>query len=105
MELSEYDNQFIETPLINKSKYMRGQQCPKLLWLYNRNKLPETLTATHRFNQGHNLEGYVKQLFPTGIDLKDIRDIDDNFAKTEELINEGKTIFEAGIKVDYSTYA
>jgi hypothetical protein len=102
MELSDYDNQLIETPLINKSKYMRGQQCPKFLWLYNRNKLPEpTLTATHRFNQGHNLEGYVKQLFPTGIDLKDIRDIDDNFAKTKQLIKDGKTIFEAGIKAEH----
>jgi hypothetical protein len=102
MELSDYDNQLIETLLINKSKYMRGQQCPKLLWLYNRNKLPEpTLIAKHRFNQGHILEGYVKKLFPNGIDLKDIRDIDDNFAKTEELIKERKTIFEAGIKVEY----
>ena len=106
MEHSEYDNQFIKTPLINKTKYMYGQQCPRLLWLCDRRKLPEpTLRARHRFNQGHILEGYTKKLFPTGIDLKDIKNIDDNFAKTEELINEGKTIFEAGIKVDYSTYA
>jgi len=84
-------------PQLTKSLFMSGQQCPRLLWFSYRKELPEiTLSDKHKFAQGRDFERYVKLLFPGGVDLKDLRN-EDNIKETKKLIEQGKTIFEAGI--------
>ncbi|MBU0459350.1 MAG: DUF2779 domain-containing protein [Nanoarchaeota archaeon] len=86
-------------PILTKSKYIKGLQCQRLLWFADRKRLPEPdLMQQHRFSQGPIFEKYAKQLF-TGIELGDL-DFNQNIEKTKELINENKTIFEAGFKIE-----
>jgi len=86
--------------LLTKSKFLNGLQCPRLLWFADKDKLPDiSLHTQHLFNQGLEFEGYVKLLFKEGVDLGGL-DFSENIEKTEELINQKKTIFQAGIKVD-----
>ncbi|MEA2003932.1 MAG: DUF2779 domain-containing protein [archaeon] len=86
--------------LLTKSKYMNGLQCPRLLWFAHNKQLPEiSISDKFRFSQGHNFEEYVKPLFPEGVDLNNM-DFKENIDKTEELVKERKTIFEAGIMID-----
>ena len=82
---------------LTKSLYMRGQQCPRLLWFSSRNQLPElSLYDQHKFAQGRDFEKYVKKLFPDGIDLGNLEP-GENIKETQNLINQGKTIFEASM--------
>jgi hypothetical protein len=84
---------------ITKSKYTKGLQCPRLLWYADRKKLPESdLMQKHRYAQGPIFEEYAKKLY-SGIELGDL-DFNENIEKTKELVEEKKTIFEAGFKVD-----
>ena len=86
--------------LLTKSKFMNGLQCSRLLWFADRKLLPEiTLFDEHKFSQGHDFEEYVKKLFPSGVDLNGL-EFKENLEKTKELVEQGKTIFEAGFKVD-----
>jgi len=85
---------------LTKSKYMKGQQCQRLLWFADRKKLPESsLMEQHRFSQGPIFEKYVKQLYPKGIELGDL-EFNENIEKTKELVRKKKLIFEAGFKVE-----
>tara|TARA_Y100000310_G_C20699915_1_gene828762 strand:- start:4718 stop:6163 length:1446 start_codon:yes stop_codon:yes gene_type:complete len=87
-------------PLLTKSKYMTGQQCLRLLWHSTRKLLPEkTIAEKQKLSQGHEFEECAHKLFPDAVNLADI-DFEDNLKKTKELIEQRKTIFEAGIKVD-----
>jgi hypothetical protein len=87
-------------PTLTKSKYMKGEQCQRLLWFADRKQLPESsLMEQHRFSQGPVFEKYVKQLYPKGVELGDL-DFNENIEKTKELVNDTKLIFEAGFKVD-----
>jgi hypothetical protein len=84
---------------LTKSKYTKGLQCPRLLWYADRKQLPEPdLMQKHRFSQGPIFEEYVKKLY-SGVELGDL-DFNSNLSKTKELVEEKKTIFEAGFKVD-----
>jgi len=84
--------------LLTKSKFMNGLQCPRLLWFANQKKLPEiALSDKHKFAQGHEFEVYVHKLFPDGIKLEE-SDFIGNINQTKELIEQRKTIFEAGLK-------
>ncbi len=85
--------------LLTKSKYLNGLQCPRLLWFADRKQLPEiSLFDEHKFSQGHEFEEYVKRLYQEGVDLDGLR-FQDNIDKTQELVKEKKTIFEAGFRV------
>lgn len=76
---------------------MSGQRCPRLLWFSSRHQLPElSLYDKHKFAQGRDLEKYVKKLFPDGIDLGNLNH-GENIKETQNLIRQGKTIFEASI--------
>lgn len=87
-------------PLLTKSKYMNGLQCPRLMWFADRKMLPEiTISDEHKFKQGHDFEKYVKQLYPKHVDLSEL-DFTANIEKTKEMIDDKETIFEAGIKVE-----
>ena len=60
-------------PLLSKSKYLYGIQCPRLLWMAinEPEKLPEVDEATqHRFDEGHLVGELAKKVFPDGIDIK-----------------------------------
>jgi len=86
--------------ILTKSKYMNGLQCPRLLWFANKKQLPEiTLSDEHKFSQGHDFEEYVKKLYPDSIDLNEM-DFKENLDKTKQLVEEKKTIFEAGFMLD-----
>jgi hypothetical protein len=84
---------------ITKSKFTKGLQCHRLLWFADRKKLPEPdLMQKHRFSQGPIFEEYAKKLY-SGVELGDL-DPNENISRTKELVQEKKTIFEAGFKFD-----
>jgi len=80
---------------ISKTKYMNGLQCSRLLW-FSVNQ-PEAMppfdeAAQFRFDQGHEVGNFAKKLFPEGVEVPH----DNEFVKkTQELIPQLKTIFEA----------
>ncbi len=85
--------------LLSKSKYLTGLQCPKLLWLQvnDPKRLPQVdLVTQFIFDQGHLVGGLAKKLFPEGIDVPNDGFME-NIAATGKLLNERKTLFEAGI--------
>ena len=83
---------------LTKSLFMSGEQCTKLLWYAQRKELPEiTLSDKHKFAQGRDFEKYVKKLFPDGVDLSELKN-EDNIKETQKLIEQKKTIFEAGFQ-------
>ena len=82
-------------PTISKSKYMLGLQCPRLLWVSvnQPEALPPIDEETQlRFDQGHEVGSFAKMLFPGGIEVPHDHD---SVKKTQELIPQRKTIFEA----------
>src|SRR4030042_1942728 len=86
-------------PLLSKSKYLTGLQCPKYLWthIHEPEHIPAVDAVTqYVFDQGHLVGEYAKRLFPGGIDIQH-DDFMDNIATTKKLIAERKPLFEAGI--------
>jgi len=86
-------------PLLSKSKYLTGLQCPKCLWMqiHKPERIPEADAVTqYVFDQGHLVGDCAKRLFPGGIDIQH-DDFMDNVATTKKLIAERKPLFEAGI--------
>ncbi len=85
---------------LSKSKFLRGLQCHKSLWLYNYKRGLRTSSDESQqaiFDTGTNVGLLARKLFPNGKEIifkegsfnKEIKD-------TKELINEGvKTIYEA----------
>jgi hypothetical protein len=62
----------MKPPVISKSRYMAGLQCPRLLWHYfNRPDIfPPIDAATQAiFDQGVQVGALAKQLFPKGIEI------------------------------------
>jgi hypothetical protein len=100
--LEHLKERYEKMPLLSKSKYILGLQCPKYLWIAvnEKEKIPEVDDGTqHRFNQGHLVGELAKKLYPKAIDVpKD--DFTENIEKTKELIPKRKTLFEAGILAD-----
>ncbi len=88
--------------LLTKSGFMKGLQCPKLLWVYanDRERMPEVAEAKQAiFDKGDRVGEQAKKLFPGGIDLP-TEDFMLNIKKTEELLGERRPLFEAGVKKD-----
>jgi hypothetical protein len=86
-------------PLLSKSKYLTGLQCPKYLWLqiHESERIPEVDAATqYIFDQGHLVGEYAKKLFPGGVDIPHDGFME-NIAATRKLLAERKPLFEAGI--------
>ena len=89
-------------PLLTKSKYMNGLQCPKYLWMvfHEKDKLPPTDKNTqHRFDEGHLVGELAKKLFPSGIDIP-TDDFSGNLRKSTELLSKKKPLFEAAFSVN-----
>jgi len=86
-------------PLLSKSKYLAGLQCPKYLWkqVHEPQLVPEVDALTqYTFDQGHLIGECAKKLFPDGIDIP-TDDFMANIAATRRLLAERKPLFEAGI--------
>ena len=85
--------------LLSKSKYLSGLQCPKYLWIQinEPERIPETDPITqYIFDQGHLVGELAKRLFPGGIDIP-ADDFMGNIRQTEELLEQRRPLFEAGI--------
>jgi len=56
--------------LLTKSLYMKGWQCPRLLWLAARKLLPEpSLADKMKMEQGGAFEEYAHKFFPKAVNL------------------------------------
>ena len=57
--------------LLSKSKYIRGLQCDRALWLdvFNPRLARYTAEQMHRFDRGREFEYAFKDTFPNGIDI------------------------------------
>ena len=92
--------------LLSKSKYIRGLQCDRALWLdVHRPSLARyTREQMQRFDRGREFEYAFKATFPDGIDLSAElkRNVDAYPALTAQLldIEEEVSLFEAGFLYD-----
>ena len=92
--------------LLSKSKYIRGLQCERALWLdvFNPRLARYTAEQMRRFDRGRDFEYAFKSRFPGGIDLSAElhRNVDAYPARTAELLDKGDGIdlFEAGFLYD-----
>ena len=90
---------------LSKSKYLRGLQCDKSLWL-DKNK-PQLRNEKDKqseslFETGNKVGDLAKEFFPNGIEIKfDASSFDGMVNKTNELIGNGtEVIYEAAFKKD-----
>ncbi len=98
------------THLLSKSKYIRGLQCERALWLdvHEPRLARYTAEQMRRFDRGRDFEYAFKSRFPDGIDLiaELKRNVDLYPARTAELLDlrpcsAAKTVlFEAGFQYD-----
>ena len=92
--------------ILSKSKYIRGLQCDRALWLdVNRPSLARyTAEQMRRFDRGRDFEYAFKSTFPDGIDLSAElkRNVDAYPVRTAELLDKGDgvALFEAGFLYD-----
>ena len=90
---------------LSKSKYLRGLQCDKSIWL-DKNK-PQLRNEKDKqseslFEAGNEVGDLAKEFFPNGIEIKfDASNFDGMVNKTNELIGNGtEVIYEAAFKKD-----
>jgi hypothetical protein len=86
-------------PMLSKSRYLNGLQCPRLLWIATNEpeRLPEPdATLQHIFDQGHLVEELAKKLYPGSIDLME-EDFLGNIVRAKELLPQRRPLFEAGV--------
>ncbi|MDP1621276.1 MAG: DUF2779 domain-containing protein [Bacteroidales bacterium] len=91
----------MNTRVISKSSFIRGQQCHKSLWLHlNQPDVRDEISEAQQriFDTGHSVGSYAQQLFPGGIDASRgaHERISEAVAYTQELITNGQSvIYEA----------
>jgi hypothetical protein len=84
---------------LSKSRYLNGLQCLKYLWIsvHEPDKIPEPDAATQSlFDQGHLVGELAKKLFPDGVNIP-ADDFMGNIRQTSEMLEQRRTVFEAGI--------
>ena len=91
--------------LLSKSKYIRGLQCDRALWLdvFNPKLARYSREQMRRFDRGREFEYTFKATFPDGIDLSAElqRNVDAYPARTAQLLDgDGVDLFEAGFQYD-----
>jgi hypothetical protein len=88
-------------PLLSKTRYIQGLQCPKLLWhVYNaRDAIPPVSDGTQAiFDQGHEVGLLAQSLFAGGITIEGITPFEEIAVRSEELISRRVPLFEAGFQ-------
>jgi len=103
--LKKKSNQFMSepvlgNPILSKSTFLRGCQCPKSLWLYrHQSELRSPVSEGQKaiFDRGHRVGLLAQKLFPEGKEITLNRsDLQQSVSGTKELIEEGETvIYEA----------
>ncbi len=92
--------------LLSKSKYIRGLQCDRALWLdvHNPRLAKYTREQMQRFDRGRDFEYAFKATFPDGIDLSAElkRNVDAYPERTSQLLDKEEEVdlFEAGFSYD-----
>lgn len=92
--------------LLSKSKYIRGLQCDRALWLdvHNPRLARYTAEQMRRFDRGRDFEYSFKSQFPGGVDISAAlgRNVDSYPEYTARLLSEGGEVvlFEAGFIYD-----
>lgn len=92
--------------LLSKSKYIRGLQCDRALWLdvHNPRQARYTAEQMRRFDRGRDFEYAFKSQFPAGIDLSAAlkRNVDAYPERTAALLDQldDVVLFEAGFQYD-----
>jgi len=84
--------------MLTKSKYLKGLQCPRLLWVKvnDKSRLPEPDANTQKtFDVGEIIGVLATKVFSNGIDLSE-QEFVENIENTREALDERKPIFEAG---------
>ena len=87
---------------LSKSRYLKGLQCLKALWLQkHRPELAAEITPElqARFDMGHEVGFLAQKCFPEGVEVtEDYTQIKEAAAKTVELINDGaEVLYEAAV--------
>ena len=88
-------------PVISKTRYIQGLQCPKLLWhLYNAHEVfPPTDPGTQAvLDQGHEVGRLAQELFPAGIRVPDGIPPDEVVSRSRGLVPRRLPLFEAGFR-------
>ena len=88
--------------LLTKSKYIRGLQCKKLLWLslFDSTKIEHCSIQKHVFNQGQLVGELAHQLFDDGILIQPELSFFDKISETKKCLDQNTTIFEASFLWD-----
>lgn len=90
-------------PVISKTKYLAGLQCPKLLWHHfnRRDAFPAIDAATQAiFDTGHEVGDLAKQLYPDGVEVPmHFTDLERTASETKMLLAGNRPIFEASFLV------
>ena len=87
--------------LLSKSGYLRGLQCPKLLWvsINDKERIPQPNPSTQKtLTQGQEVGLLAQKLFPDGDSIT--VDFGQNLVATTEAMKSRKPIFEAGFLAD-----
>jgi hypothetical protein len=92
-------------PFLSKSRFIKGLQCHKALWLTThrpdlRTEVSEQQQAV--FDSGHEVGRWAQKLFPDGVEVPfEGYKLSEQVALTKKLIKDGtKTIFEAAFSHD-----
>lgn len=89
-------------PVLSKSRYLAGLQCPKRLWteIHARERLPPVDAATQaRFDQGHTVGSLARLLAPGGLEIgPGVRRWDRVVADTQRALSQRRPLYEAAFK-------
>jgi hypothetical protein len=90
---------------LSKSKYTRGLQCHKSLWLYQYHpelRSEPDASAQARMQAGNEIGQLAQQLFPAGVEIQfDPQNFDGMLSATRDYLAAGvKTIYEASFSED-----
>ena len=92
-------------PVLSKSQYIKGLQCPKALWLYRFRKdmKPEIDLATQaRFDTGNQIGLLAQGYFPDGIEVTgDYREIVSAEKLTRQLIEKGHILLYEATAISF----
>jgi len=90
-----------ESYRLSKSKYLQGLQCPKLLWMsyHAKNKFPPVDADTQAiFDQGHAVTALATSLFPGGVEIEGVEDIEGILKMSQKLLSQRRPLFEAAFR-------